>query len=98
VAATLGENMAAFNTGNEAPRTDWVSWPLTACTSQITVLVPPVQATLLGNTYDCARLMASCGFRYPVSRLAQPELASFRTAVVPGHAEAGSANVANTSA
>src|SRR5690242_10754761 len=35
---------------------------------------------------------------YPVSRLAQPAFAALATAAVPGHAEAVSENVPNTSA
>src|SRR6266700_123165 len=42
--------------------------------------------------------MASCGFRYPVRRLAHPALAAALTPAFPGHFEAGSVNVANTSA
>ena len=44
------------------------------------------------------RLIASCGFRYPLSRVEHPELAAVPTAAVPGHFDPGSANVANTSA
>src|SRR5215468_10841476 len=80
------------------PRTEPVSCPLVARTSQITVRVPARQATKSGNTYDSVMLVASCGFRYLLSRLAQPELASARPLGRPGHAGSGSANVANTSA
>src|SRR5512142_1894116 len=43
-------------------------------------------------------MLASCGFRYPLSLLAQPSPASCRTAEEPGQAAAGRLNLANTSA